>query len=112
MPEVVAARAHSIKLDFVARSLNLTWLGWYFHLHISNDLPSIGTLMGWDYLCMEKCTHCSLLTLAGVLFRSFFGIEYWMKDSAIVPLRLLRRRSIIADMVRPLSWRGILVCWL
>lgn len=38
----------------------------------------------------------ALLTLAGFLFCSFFGIEYWMKDSAITPLRLLRRRSIIA----------------
>ncbi|THV45738.1 hypothetical protein BGAL_0455g00040 [Botrytis galanthina] len=44
----------------------------------------------------------ALLTLAGFLFCSFFGIEYWMKDSAIIPLRLLRQRSIIAAI-----WFGL-----
>ncbi|KAF7957831.1 hypothetical protein EAE96_003401 [Botrytis aclada] len=43
-----------------------------------------------------------LLALAGILFCSFFGIEFWMKDSAIIPLRLLRRRSIIAAI-----WFGL-----
>jgi hypothetical protein len=44
----------------------------------------------------------SLLTIAGVLFCSFVRIEYWRKDSAIIPLRLLRRQSIIAAI-----WFGI-----
>ncbi|GAD98124.1 major facilitator superfamily transporter [Paecilomyces variotii No. 5] len=43
-----------------------------------------------------------LLTVAGVLFCSFIGIEYWMKENAIVPLRLLRRRSICAAI-----WFGL-----
>ncbi|ESZ95129.1 major facilitator superfamily transporter [Sclerotinia borealis F-4128] len=44
----------------------------------------------------------ALLTIAGVLFCSFFGVEYLRKDSAIIPLRLLRRRSIVAAV-----WFGI-----
>jgi hypothetical protein len=42
------------------------------------------------------------LTVAGVLFCSFVVVEYWRKDSAIIPLRLLRRRSIIAAI-----WFGL-----
>ncbi|KAF7927493.1 uncharacterized protein EAE98_005875 [Botrytis deweyae] len=51
----------------------------------------------------------ALLTLAGVLFCSFFGIEYRMKDSAIIPSRLLRRRSIIAAIWFASVFEGALV---
>ncbi|KAJ5565380.1 hypothetical protein N7513_001622 [Penicillium frequentans] len=56
-----------------------------------------GTTYAWDNVRI-----IALLTLAGLLFCSFVGIEYWMKDSAIIPLRLLRSRSICAAI-----WFGI-----
>ncbi|KAJ5810633.1 Major facilitator superfamily domain general substrate transporter [Penicillium pulvis] len=56
-----------------------------------------GTTYAWDNVRIIV-----LLTLAGLLFCSFVGIEYWMKDSAIIPLRLLRSRSICAAI-----WFGI-----
>lgn len=56
-----------------------------------------GTTYAWDDVRIIV-----LLTLAGLLFCSFVGIEYWMKDSAIIPLKLLRRRSICAAI-----WFGI-----
>lgn len=56
-----------------------------------------GTTYAWDNVRI-----IALLTLAVLLFCSFVGIEYWMKDSAIIPIRLLRRRSICAAI-----WFGI-----
>jgi hypothetical protein len=56
-----------------------------------------GTTYAWD-----NGRIIAPLTVAGVLFCSFVGVEYWRKDSAIIPLRLLRRRSIIAAL-----WFGI-----
>ncbi|TGO46727.1 hypothetical protein BCON_0310g00050 [Botryotinia convoluta] len=56
-----------------------------------------GTTYAWG-----SARIVALLTLTGVLFCSFFGIEYWMKDSAIIPLCLLYRRSIIAAI-----WFGL-----
>ncbi|KAJ5893095.1 hypothetical protein N7504_009786 [Penicillium tannophilum] len=56
-----------------------------------------GTTYAWDNVRI-----IALLTLAGLLFCFFVGIEYWMKDSAIIPLRLLRSRSICAGI-----WFGI-----
>ncbi|KAH8810862.1 putative efflux pump antibiotic resistance protein [Xylogone sp. PMI_703] len=49
----------------------------------------------------------TLLTLAGVLFCSFGGVEYWRKDSAIIPLRLLRRRSIGAAILFGMCLGGV-----
>ncbi|KAF7864109.1 uncharacterized protein EAF02_010077 [Botrytis sinoallii] len=73
-----------------------------------------GTTFAW-----VSARIVALLTLAGVLFCSFFGIEYWMKDSAIIPLRLLRPRSIIAAIWFGLCLGGVFfcrwriyVCWL
>ncbi|TGO56223.1 hypothetical protein BOTNAR_0228g00030 [Botryotinia narcissicola] len=54
----------------------------------------------------------ALITLAGVLFCSFFGIEYWMKNSALIPLRLLRRRSIIAAIWFGLCLGGVNVFYI
>lgn len=56
-----------------------------------------GTTYAWD-----NGRITAPLTVAGVLFCSFIGVEYWRKDSAIIPLRLLRRRSIIAAI-----WFGL-----
>lgn len=56
-----------------------------------------GTTYAWD-----NARIIALLTVAGVLFCSFVGVEYWRKDSAIIPLRLLRRRSISAAI-----WFGL-----
>ncbi len=56
-----------------------------------------GTTYAWD-----NGRIIAPLTIAGILFRSFIGVEYWRKDSAIIPLRLLRRRSIIAAI-----WFGL-----
>ncbi|KAI9643370.1 hypothetical protein NHQ30_007989 [Ciborinia camelliae] len=56
-----------------------------------------GTTYAWN-----NARIIVLLTLAGVLFCSFVGVEYWRKDSAIIPLRLLRRRSIVAAI-----WFGL-----
>ncbi|TGO14892.1 hypothetical protein BTUL_0047g00540 [Botrytis tulipae] len=56
-----------------------------------------GTTYAWG-----SARIVALLTLAGILFCSFFGIKYWMKDSVIIPLRLPRRRSIIAAI-----WFGL-----
>lgn len=56
-----------------------------------------GTTYAWSNVRI-----IALLTLAGLLFCSFVGVEYWMKDSAIIPLRLLRSRSICAAI-----WFGI-----
>lgn len=57
-------------------------------------LPWGGTVYAWD-----NARIITLLTVAGVLFCFFVGVEYWRKDSAIIPLRLLRRRSIIAAIL-------------
>lgn len=56
-----------------------------------------GTTYAWD-----NARIIALLTISGVLFCSFAGVEYWTKDNAIVPLRLLRRRSINAAI-----WFGL-----
>ncbi|KAE8379835.1 hypothetical protein BDV26DRAFT_290991 [Aspergillus bertholletiae] len=48
-----------------------------------------GTRYAWD-----NSRIIALLTVAGVIFCSFIGTEYWRKDSAMVPVCLLRRRSI------------------
>ncbi|KAJ5631815.1 uncharacterized protein N7484_011915 [Penicillium longicatenatum] len=56
-----------------------------------------GTTYAWDNVHM-----IALLALAGLLFCFFVGVEYWMKDRAIIPLRLLRTRSICAAI-----WFGI-----
>lgn len=56
-----------------------------------------GTKYPWD-----NARIIALLTVACVLYFSFIGIEYWKKDNAIIPLRLLRRRSIGAAI-----WFGI-----
>jgi hypothetical protein len=56
-----------------------------------------GTTYAWD-----NARVIALLTISGVLFCSFVGVEYWTKDNAIVPLRLLRRRSINAAI-----WFGL-----
>ncbi|CAG8908835.1 unnamed protein product [Penicillium egyptiacum] len=53
-----------------------------------------GITYAWDNACI-----IALLTVAGVLFCSFIGVEYWMEDSAIIPLRLLRTRSIGAAIL-------------
>lgn len=49
----------------------------------------------------------ALLTVAGVLYCSFVGVEYLMRDGAIIPLRLLRRRSIIAAIWFALCLGGV-----
>ena len=49
----------------------------------------------------------ALLVLAGVLFCSFIGVERWRKDSAIIPLRLLRRRSMTAAIVFGICLGGV-----
>ncbi|KAF7904464.1 hypothetical protein EAF00_001798 [Botryotinia globosa] len=61
-----------------------------------------GTTYAWG-----SARIVALLTLAGFIFCSFYGIEYWMKDSAIIPLRLLRRRSIIAAIRSGLCLGGV-----
>lgn len=50
-----------------------------------------GTTYAWD-----NARIILLLILAGVLFCSFVVVEYCYKNNAIIPLYLLRRRSILA----------------
>ncbi|KAJ5167730.1 uncharacterized protein N7482_003324 [Penicillium canariense] len=61
-----------------------------------------GTTYAWD-----NARIVALLTLAGVLFCSFYGIERWKKDNAIIPLRLLRRRSIGAAILFGICLGGV-----
>jgi hypothetical protein len=61
-----------------------------------------GTTYAWD-----SARIIALLTLAGVLFCSFYGIERWKKDNAIIPLRLLRRQSIGAAILFGICLGGV-----
>lgn len=61
-----------------------------------------GTTYAWDNTCI-----IALLTVAGALFCSFIGVEYWMKDSAIIPLRLLRKPGIGAAILFGLCLGGV-----
>ncbi|OJJ95696.1 hypothetical protein ASPACDRAFT_35954 [Aspergillus aculeatus ATCC 16872] len=61
-----------------------------------------GTKYAWDdtYIIV-------LLTVSGILFCVFAGIERWMQDSAVIPLRLLRRRSMGAAILFSLCLGGV-----
>ncbi|CRL29292.1 Siderophore transporter, RhtX/FptX family [Penicillium camemberti] len=61
-----------------------------------------GTTYAWDNACI-----IALLTVAGGLCCTFIGVEYWMKDSAIIPLRLLRKPSIGAAILFGLCLGGV-----
>ncbi|CEO58664.1 hypothetical protein PMG11_03371 [Penicillium brasilianum] len=61
-----------------------------------------GTTYAWD-----NARIVVLLTAAGVLFCSFYGIERWKKDNAIIPLRLLHRRSIGAAILFGICLGGV-----
>lgn len=61
-----------------------------------------GTTYAWDSACI-----ITLLTITGVLFCSFYGVERWNKDNAIVPLRLLHRRSIVAAILFGICLGGV-----
>ncbi|KAJ5427298.1 hypothetical protein N7465_002368 [Penicillium sp. CMV-2018d] len=61
-----------------------------------------GTTYTWD-----NARIIVLLTAAGVLFCSFYGIERWKKDNAIIPLRLLHRRSIGAAILFGICLGGV-----
>ncbi|KAF5878452.1 putative mfs transporter protein [Botrytis fragariae] len=56
-----------------------------------------GTTYAW-----KNARIIALLIAAGVLFCSFFSVEYLKKDNATIPLRLLQKRSIVAAI-----WFGI-----
>ncbi|TGO20631.1 hypothetical protein BPAE_0279g00040 [Botrytis paeoniae] len=56
-----------------------------------------GTTYAW-----KNARIIALLTAACILFCSFFSVEYLRKDNAIIPLRLLQKRSIVAAI-----WFGI-----
>ncbi|RAH46759.1 MDR family MFS transporter [Aspergillus brunneoviolaceus CBS 621.78] len=61
-----------------------------------------GTKYAWDdtYIIV-------LLTVSGILFCVFAGIERWMQDSAVIPLRLLHRRSMGAAILFSLCLGGV-----
>ncbi|KAJ5529409.1 hypothetical protein N7527_002802 [Penicillium freii] len=61
-----------------------------------------GTTYTWD-----NARIIVLLTAAGVLFCSFYGIERWKGDSGIIPLRLLHRRSISAAILFGVCLGGV-----
>ncbi|KGO46114.1 Major facilitator superfamily domain, general substrate transporter [Penicillium expansum] len=61
-----------------------------------------GTTYAWNNACI-----IALLMVAGVLFCSFITIEYRMKDSAIIPLRLLRKPSIVAAILFGICLGGV-----
>lgn len=61
-----------------------------------------GTTYAWD-----NARIVALLAIAGALFCSFYGVERWKKDDAILPLRLLRRRSIIAAILFGICLGGV-----
>ncbi|PYH86105.1 MFS general substrate transporter [Aspergillus uvarum CBS 121591] len=61
-----------------------------------------GTKYAWDD------THTIvLLTVSGILFCVFAGIERWMQDNALIPLRLLRRRSMGAAILFSVCLGGV-----
>ncbi|KAF4765190.1 hypothetical protein HAV15_004086 [Penicillium sp. str.  len=61
-----------------------------------------GTTYAWDSACI-----IALLTVAGGLCCTFIGVEYWMKDRAIIPLRLLRKPSMVAAILFGLCLGGV-----
>ncbi|OOQ90853.1 major facilitator superfamily transporter [Penicillium brasilianum] len=66
-----------------------------------------GTTYAWN-----NARIVVLLTAAGVLFCSFYGIERWKKENAIIPLRLLRRRSIGAAILFGICLGGVFFVWI
>lgn len=61
-----------------------------------------GTTYAWD-----NPRIITLLTIAGVLFASFIAVEYWRRDSAMIPLRLLRKRNMEAAIWFSLCLGGV-----
>lgn len=105
MTVVATTREPLGRLDFTARSCASTWL---VYSPLCQTVCLLLALSWGGITCAWGNAHIiALLTLAGGLFYSFVDVEYWRKDNAIIPLRLLRRRSIIAAILFVLSWRRV-----